>query len=118
MKDIFRKLLSGSFYSLASGIGIRIVPVITTVILARFLSPAKLDIPYSLTHIRVIFDPLAQGKVPISLTKYIAEFKPKNICNHFLAISLIYMNILTILITHQIPIPLSFTIFIDAILAG
>ncbi|WP_407356690.1 oligosaccharide flippase family protein [Methanolobus sp. WCC5] len=74
----FKKIIIGTVHSFSSIIVVRILTILTSVIVARFLGPASLGILSIFQNIHGIFGTLTQTTISTGTTKFVAEYKAKN----------------------------------------
>lgn len=90
---MLKKLASGTFQSLGSIIGVKLISILSSAIIARLLGPANLGIISIFQNIYGVFESVSQSGSGSSIVKYTAEFKvtDKKELEKFLSTALISM---------------------------
>lgn len=93
-----KRLALGSFHSLGSIIGVRLLSIISSAIIARLLGPTNLGILSIFQNIHGVFDSISQSGSASSVVKYTAEYKvmEKTRLERFLSTTLISMFIISL----------------------
>lgn len=73
-----KRLASGAFQSLGSIIGVKLLSILSSAIIARLLGPANLGILSIFQNIYGVFESVSQSGSGSSIVKYTAEYKIKD----------------------------------------
>lgn len=78
MGKLVSRLLTGAVYSFAALISVKLIMLVSSVIVARFLGPTNLGILSILSHLQGIVFMVAIFGIPAAIVKFTAEYEAKD----------------------------------------